>query len=88
LLTLFGGRVSDLEALLIDERLLEGWEPKVRSRMGLTVGAFNATVFNVEWGIPKDPETLAKLSSDAEAAQAGTVQESVVVSTGAETGGK
>jgi hypothetical protein len=89
MLTLFGGKVHDLEALLIEERLLDGWEPKVRSRMGLTIGAFNTTVFKVEFGIPKDPVVLAKLTSDAEVAQqAGTgVEESVVVVTGADARG-
>jgi len=53
LLKMWGGQVKDLEPLLREERLLEGWETKVRSRMGLTMGAFNRTVLQVELGIRK-----------------------------------
>jgi len=51
MLTIFGGRVADLEPFLTEERLPEGWEPRVRTRNGLTFGAFNVTVFKVEHGI-------------------------------------
>jgi hypothetical protein len=69
LIKFFGGKVKDLEALLIDERLLDGWEPEVRDRMGITILAFNRTVFAVEKGIPTDPEVLSELVKEAEAAQ-------------------
>jgi hypothetical protein len=51
LLKMWGGQIKDLEPLLIEERLPCGWETKVRSRMGLTMGAFNKTVIQVEYGI-------------------------------------
>jgi hypothetical protein len=51
LLTIFGGRVKDLTSFLIEERLPEGWEPRIRSRYGLTIGTFNKTVLRVELGI-------------------------------------
>ncbi|KAJ7358462.1 Chloroperoxidase [Mycena albidolilacea] len=51
LLTIFGGKVADLEPFLTEERIPEQWEPRVRSRMGLTFLAFNRTVLMVEKGI-------------------------------------
>ncbi|TFK40381.1 Chloroperoxidase [Crucibulum laeve] len=51
LLTIFGGRVKDLEPILIEERLPEGWESRIRGRMGLTMTTFNKTVLRVELGI-------------------------------------
>ncbi|KAI9056394.1 Cloroperoxidase [Trametes sanguinea] len=44
LLTIFGGRIQDLRPFLLEERLPDGWEPRVRHRMGLTMLEFNATV--------------------------------------------
>ena len=51
MLTIFGGRVNDLESILVDERIPEGWESRVRKRLGLTFAAFNTTVLKVEFGI-------------------------------------
>ncbi|KAJ6560582.1 hypothetical protein DFH09DRAFT_1364750 [Mycena vulgaris] len=51
LLAIFGGKIADLEPFLNEERIPEGWEPKIRSRMGLTFLDFNRTVFKVERGI-------------------------------------
>jgi len=48
LLTIFGGRVHDLKYFLIEERLPEGWESRVRSRWGLTFTKFNFTVLPLE----------------------------------------
>jgi len=53
LLKFWGGQIKDIEPLLIEERIPDGWEPKVRSRMGLTIGGFNTTVLQVELGIGK-----------------------------------
>jgi len=50
LLTIFGGQVRDLETILIEERLPEGWEPRIRAKMGLTILTFNRTVMKVELG--------------------------------------
>ena len=50
LLLLLGGRVADIEILLKEERFPEHWEPRVRSRFGLTMARFNLTVFRVELG--------------------------------------
>ncbi|KAI0643776.1 Cloroperoxidase [Trametes meyenii] len=54
LLTIFGGRVKDLRPVLGEERLPDGWEPRVRHRMGLTMLEFNCTVLPVELGIREE----------------------------------
>jgi len=51
MLTIFGGRVEDLRTLLLEERLPEGWESRVRKPYGLTLLTFNWTVLPVELGI-------------------------------------
>ncbi len=53
-MTIFGGRVEDLEVILKEERLPEGWESRVRNPWGLTFGAFNSTVLRVELGIDEN----------------------------------
>ncbi|KAF8902549.1 heme-thiolate peroxidase [Gymnopilus junonius] len=70
MLTIFGGRISDLESILVEERIPEGWESRVRKRMGLTFAAFNSTVLKVELGV-NEKKYKAKLSS-AEAEPAST----------------
>jgi hypothetical protein len=54
LLTIFGGNVPDLYTFLSEERLPDGWESRVRDRMGLTLFTFNRTVFRVELGIEEE----------------------------------
>lgn len=51
MLTIFGGRVEDLQTVLLEERLPEGWESRVRKPYGLTMLTFNWTVLPVEFGI-------------------------------------
>lgn len=63
MLTIFGGKVDDLRAMLLEERIPEGWESRVRSRFGLTFAAFNLTVFKVSGGVKDVPP-----SADAQAA--------------------
>lgn len=48
MLTIMGGRVEDLEPFLIEERIPDGWEPRIRSRVGFTMQAFNGTVLKVD----------------------------------------
>ena len=61
LLNTFGGRVSDLDAFLREERLPQGWESRVRKRMGLTFADFNSTALKVELGI-NEKKYRAKLA--------------------------
>lgn len=51
MLTLFGGAIDDLKPMLVEERFSEDWEPRIRSRFGLTMAAFNGTVLPVEMGV-------------------------------------
>jgi len=51
MLTIFGGRVADLEPMLTEERFPEHWEPCIRSRFGLTIAKFQGTVLPVEMGV-------------------------------------
>ncbi|EJD55644.1 heme-thiolate peroxidase [Auricularia subglabra TFB-10046 SS5] len=48
---IFGGNVRDLEPILREERLPEGWEPSNRSRFGITIFNINVTALFVELGI-------------------------------------
>jgi hypothetical protein len=54
LLTIFGGRLSDIYTFLTEERIPDGWESRVRDQMGLTFFTFNRTVFGVELGIKEE----------------------------------
>jgi hypothetical protein len=51
MLTIFGGSVADLTPILAEERIPAGWEPRVRSRFGLTMAKFQFTVLPVSFGI-------------------------------------
>ncbi|KIM40630.1 hypothetical protein M413DRAFT_446057 [Hebeloma cylindrosporum] len=50
-LTILGGRVDDLQSILIEERIPEGWESRVRSRRGLTFTGSIFKVLRIEGGI-------------------------------------
>ncbi|KAI0772775.1 Cloroperoxidase [Trametes elegans] len=54
LLTIYGGRMRDIEPLLREERIPDGWESRVRHRMGLTMLEFNTTVLPVELNIKEE----------------------------------
>jgi hypothetical protein len=54
LLTIFGGRLSDIYTFLTEERIPDGWESRVRDQMGLTFFAFNRTILSVELGIKEE----------------------------------
>ncbi|KAF8635726.1 hypothetical protein AX15_000342 [Amanita polypyramis BW_CC] len=58
LLTIFGGRLPDIEVLLTEERLPEGWEPRIRKPFGLTFAAFNTVVIPLE--LQTDEKAAAK----------------------------
>jgi hypothetical protein len=54
LLTIFGGCVPDLYTFLVEERLPDGWESRVRDQMGLTIFKFNRTIFRLEFGVEEE----------------------------------
>lgn len=59
--------MKDLETVLVEERLPEGWEPRIRSRLGLTMAAFNMTALKVERGTKlKEKELNAVVTPVAE----------------------
>ena len=61
MLTIFGGRIDDLTAMLTEERFPEHWEPRVMSRYGLTMAKFNGTVLPVAFGVD-----TKKIAADTE----------------------
>ena len=72
LLTIFGGRISDLRPFLLEERIPDGWESRIRSRFGLTFLVFNLTVFRVEFGTKEGVQGGAPAGASASpAAEAG-----------------
>ena len=56
LLVAFDGCVNDLKIWLLEERFPDGWETRLRHRVGLTFLEFNLTVLGVEFGIGKKGE--------------------------------
>lgn len=50
-LRLFRGRTDDLHTLLLERRLPDGWESRIREPNELTILAFNRTVPPVEWDV-------------------------------------
>ncbi|KAI0664076.1 Cloroperoxidase [Cubamyces menziesii] len=58
--TVFGGRVDDLRSILGEERLPDGWEPRVRRRMGLTTIEFNFTLLPMEFSIKEEVDGSMK----------------------------
>ncbi|KAG5643526.1 hypothetical protein DXG03_000718 [Asterophora parasitica] len=69
MLTIFGGRVPDLETVLLEERLPDGWESRIREPKGLTILTFNKTVLKVEKGIDESKFAVAAAASAPEAAR-------------------
>ena len=53
-MTTFAGRVDDLAPWLLEERIPEGWEPRVRDRMGLTLAKLNLTTTQIELGVEEE----------------------------------
>jgi len=71
LLTIFGGRVKDLETILLEERLPEGWESRIKHRFGLTLAQISlSTSLWVEYGIDEKKyiQEKAKVAAQAKAA--------------------
>jgi len=64
MLTIFGGRIEDLESILVEERIPERWESRIRKKMGLTFASFNLTVFKIEKGVD-EKKYKAKIDASA-----------------------
>jgi len=71
--TIFGGYVDDLEIWLKEERLPEGWQPRIRDRFGHSMMSFNRSVFAVEFRIPNTPYQGAEVQSLSGGAKSETV---------------
>lgn len=76
MLTIFGGRIEDLKPMLLEERFADGWEPRILSRFGLTMAAFNGTVVPVERGV--DTEAYSKQLERRAMIQAGVQERNVL----------
>ncbi|KAH9854619.1 chloroperoxidase-like protein [Lenzites betulinus] len=65
LLRIFGGNVQDLRVILGEERLPDGWEPRFRRKMGLTILEFNFTVLPVEFSVKEEVDgSIAEAGRD------------------------
>ncbi|KAG0702213.1 Chloroperoxidase [Suillus ampliporus] len=51
LITVFGGRVDDLRSFLLDERIPDGWESRVRQPYGMTMINLSKTILRIELGV-------------------------------------
>ncbi|KZT08126.1 chloroperoxidase-like protein [Laetiporus sulphureus 93-53] len=56
LLTIFGGNVQDLKVMLLEERIPDGWQSRIRRPGGLTLTEFQGTVLTVEFGIKEEAD--------------------------------
>ncbi|KZT63476.1 chloroperoxidase-like protein [Daedalea quercina L-15889] len=61
LLTICGGRVKDLYPMLLEERIPDGWQPRIRHPGGLTMTTFQFTVAKVELGVKEEVEDTLRL---------------------------
>lgn len=61
--------MKDLETILLEERIPEGWESRVRRWFGLTLAQINlSTVMRVEYGINEEKYIREKAAAQAKAA--------------------
>lgn len=64
LLMVLGGKIKDLRPFLLEERIPDGWQPRVLHPMGMTIAEFNKTTFQIELGIIEElPGSLGATSS-------------------------
>ncbi|KAF8888795.1 hypothetical protein BD779DRAFT_1672126 [Infundibulicybe gibba] len=64
LLTIFGGRVDDLETFFSEERIPDGWESRILKRRGVTMTKFNWIAFKLERGIDESKVVPKRLKDD------------------------
>ncbi|KAL1707752.1 Chloroperoxidase [Schizophyllum commune] len=63
---IFGGKLDDIETMLLEERITDGWESSTKARHGLTILSFQSTVKAVAKGID---EGAAAREMEGEAAR-------------------
>ena len=49
-----GGKIKDLHPFLLEERLPDGWQPRIRHPMGLTMAEFNQTALRIELSVVEE----------------------------------
>lgn len=64
LLTLFGGRLEDIKPFILEERIPDGWQPRIANPMGLTITEFNKTVLQVELGVEEEVPWMTESAKD------------------------
>ncbi|KAG0702214.1 Chloroperoxidase [Suillus ampliporus] len=65
LITIFGGRVDDLRSFLLEERIPDGWESRVRQPYGMTIINIHKTLLRVEFGVrEKDWAEVARNAAE------------------------
>jgi len=69
LLAIFGGRVKDVESILVEERIPDGWESRIMKPYGLTFATFNTFVLPLEFGID-EKKYRAKVAAESKATEA------------------
>lgn len=52
--------------MLTDERIPEGWEPRVRKPYGLTIAAFNTVVVPLELSTAKELAAMAQNENEGQ----------------------
>jgi len=55
--------MKDIESILVDERIPDGWESRILKPYGLTITSFNTVVLPVEFGID-EKKYQAKLAAE------------------------
>ncbi|KZT08139.1 chloroperoxidase-like protein [Laetiporus sulphureus 93-53] len=54
--TTFGGKVQDLKVWLLEDRIPDGWQSRVRHSGGFTLTEFQSTVLTIEFGIKEEAD--------------------------------
>jgi hypothetical protein len=65
MLTTLGGRVKDLRPFLLEERIPDGWQPRVLYPMGLTMAEFNWMAMQIEMGVKEELPVYLRLLDSA-----------------------
>ena len=61
--------MKDVESILVDERIPEGWESRIVKPYGLTFATFNTFVLPLEFGVD-EKKYRAKVAAESKATEA------------------